>query len=295
MRVRILFFGQLKEVAGRERDTLELPEGARVSDLLRRCAEVSPALEPYYDVMAVALNQEYSERGAPLHEGDEVALIPPVSGGSGKDTGGGDTKKAAVHARSLGPEGPRDDALLRRAAAGGGGRAAKNQANAGEGTRATKAAIVRKKIDAVRLIEAIKRPEDGAVAVFEGIVRNHSRNRRTLYLDYEAYELMALKKLEDLAEQARERFAVRDVALVHRLGRLEIGETSVLIVVASAHRAAAFDACRWLIDTLKKTVPIWKKEHFEGGAVWADGEPFPVEIAKAGDISPAAGKKPASK
>ena len=282
MRVRLLFFGQLKEVAGRERDTLELPDGARVSDLLQRYAEVSPALAPYYDVMAVALNQEYSERGAPLHEGDEVALIPPVSGGSGKDTGGGDTKKAAVHARSLGPEGPRDDALLRRAAAGG-------------GAHATKADIVRERIDSQSLIQAIKRPEDGAVAVFEGIVRNHSRNRRTLYLDYEAYEPMALKKLEELAEQARERFAVREVALVHRLGRLEIGETSVLIVVASAHRAAAFDACRWLIDTLKKTVPIWKKEHFEGGAVWADGEPFPEEIAKAGDNSPAAGKNPASK
>ena len=309
MRVRLLFFGQLKEVAGRERDTLELPEGARVTDLLRRYAEVSPALEPYYDVMAVALNQEYSERAALLHEGDEVALIPPVSGGSGKHTGVGDTKKAAVHARSLGPEGPRDDALLRRAAAGG--RAAKNRAAAGEttqerekaarsegpdeGARATKAAIVRERIDSQSLIQAIKRPEDGAVAVFEGIVRNHSRNRRTLYLDYEAYEPMALKKLEDLAEQARERFAVREVALVHRLGRLEIGETSVLIVVASAHRAAAFDACRWLIDTLKKTVPIWKKEHFEGGAVWADGEPFPEEIAKAGDNSPAAGKNPASK
>jgi MoaE-MoaD fusion protein len=255
MRVRILFFGQLKEVAGRERDTLELPEGARVCDLLQRYAETAPALRSYYDAMAVALNQEYSEAGATLHDGDEVALIPPVSGGST----GGETP-------------PGQPAGRRRYAC-----------------------IVWEKIDTPTVVEGIKRPEDGAVAMFEGIVRNHSRNRRTLYLDYEAYEQMALKKLEELAEQALAQFAVREVAIVHRLGRLEIGETSVLIVVASAHRGAAFDACRWLIDTLKKTVPIWKKEHFEDGAVWADGESFPGEIARAGDISSTVRNKPASK
>jgi molybdopterin synthase catalytic subunit len=94
---------------------------------------------------------------------------------------------------------------------------------------------------------------------------------------------MALKQMEELAAQALRDFEIRDVAIVHRLGRLEIGETSVSIVVASAHRAAAFEACRWLIDTLKKTVPIWKKEYFEDGAVWADGEPFPAEIPRAED------------
>ena len=118
----------------------------------------------------------------------------------------------------------------------------------------------------------------GAVAMFEGIVRNHSRGRRTLYLDYEAYESMAINEMQRLANAALEQFKIRDVRLVHRLGRIAIGDTSVLIVVASAHRAAAFEACRWLIDTLKKTVPIWKKEYFEDGAVWADGEPFPGEI-----------------
>jgi molybdopterin synthase catalytic subunit len=111
-------------------------------------------------------------------------------------------------------------------------------------------------------------------------VRNQTRSRRTLYLDYEAYEEMARQQMESLAEQALRQFQIRDVSLVHRLGRLEIGEASVLIVVASAHRAAAFDACRWLIDTLKRTVPIWKKEHFEDGAVWADGEPFPAEVLR---------------
>lgn len=129
------------------------------------------------------------------------------------------------------------------------------------------------------VVDALKAGSDGAVCVFDGIVRNNTRGRETLYLDYEAYREMALKQMNELAEQAIEKFGVRDVALLHRLGRLQVGETSVLIVVASAHRGAAFDACRWLIDTLKKQVPIWKKETFVDGAVWADGEPFPDGVS----------------
>lgn len=140
--------------------------------------------------------------------------------------------------------------------------------------------LTREPIPTARWMESIRRPSDGAVTVFDGIVRNHTRTRRTLFLDYEAYEEMAEAQLRELAQAARERFAVRAVTIIHRLGRLEIGETSVLIVVASAHRAPALDASRWLIDTLKRTVPIWKKETFEDGAVWADGEPFPDQIAQ---------------
>jgi molybdopterin synthase catalytic subunit len=109
-------------------------------------------------------------------------------------------------------------------------------------------------------------------------VRDNTRGRKTLYLDYEAYEEMALAQMQKLAREAAERFAIDRVGVVHRLGRLEIGESSIVIVVTSAHRAAAFDACRWLIDTLKRTVPVWKKEHFADGAVWKDGEPFPTEL-----------------
>ena len=115
----------------------------------------------------------------------------------------------------------------------------------------SRAAIVREPIDTQAVLERIKRPEDGAAIVFEGVVRNNTRGRKTLYLDYEAYEEMALKQMEELAVQAVGQFHVRDVAVVHRLGRLEIGETSVLIVVASGHRGAAYEASRWLIDTLK--------------------------------------------
>lgn len=145
--------------------------------------------------------------------------------------------------------------------------------------------LTREAIPADALVAAVKQGTDGAVVVFDGIVRNNTRGRRTLYLDYEAYEEMAEKQMAEISAQAIEKFGVRAVTLVHRLGRLEIGETSVLIVVASAHRGAAFDACRWVIDTLKKTVPIWKKESFADGAVWADGEPFPPElVAGAPDI-----------
>lgn len=130
------------------------------------------------------------------------------------------------------------------------------------------------------VLSRLKRSQDGAAVVFEGVVRDNTRGRRTLFLEYEAYEPMVLKQMESLREQARARFGVEGISIIHRLGRLEIGETSVLIVVASAHRGVAFEACRWIIDTLKKTVPIWKKEHFEDGAVWADGELFPEEIQR---------------
>jgi molybdopterin synthase catalytic subunit/molybdopterin converting factor small subunit len=243
MRVRVLFFGMLKDLAGRGTDTVELAEGATLADLLAHYRSGIPRLEPYVTSLALSINQEYAAVGTALHDNDEVGLLPPVSGGA--------------------PE--------------------RHGAPAGGGTSKTHAAIVQGRIDVQRLLEAIKCPADGAVVTFEGIVRDHSRKRRTLYLDYEGYEPMARKRLEALAVEAQTKFAIDEVAVVHRLGRLEIGETSVVIAVSAAHRAAAFDACRWLIDTLKKTVPIWKKEHFADGAVWADGEPFPAEISAAPD------------
>jgi len=142
--------------------------------------------------------------------------------------------------------------------------------------------FTRDAIEAEALIAAAKHGEDGAVIVFDGIVRNNSRGRQTLYLDYEAYEEMATKQMKELAREAITRFEVRNVAIIHRLGRLQVGETSVLIIVSSVHRARAYEASRFLIDTLKKTVPIWKKETFADGAVWADGEPFPPGYAVEG-------------
>ena len=233
MRVRVLYFGILKELAGKAGHDLDLPERSSSADLMRLVSAGNARVAGMLAVSAVAVNQQYAGAETILHEGDEVALMPPVSGGS-------------------------EPASLRSA----------------------HCALVCERIDAAELLGRLKQGDDGAAVAFDGVVRNNTRGRRTLYLEYEAYEQMALPQMEMLAEKALGQFPVRDVAIVHRLGRLEIGETSVLIVVASAHRAAAFDACRWLIDTLKQTVPIWKKEHFDDGAVWADGEPFPDEIVK---------------
>jgi molybdopterin synthase catalytic subunit len=229
MRVCVLYFGMLKDLAGQGSESIELPAGAVVSDLLVRFGDLYGVPE-FMLSLAVSVNQEYANLHVQLHDGDEVGLLPPVSGGAA-----GLPAPAAI---------PR-----------------------------TK--LVQERIDCEAIIAAVKQPADGACVVFEGIVRNHSRGRETLFLDYEAYEPMAAKQLEKLAGEALNKFTVRELAVIHRLGKLEIGETSVLIVVVAAHRGPAFEACRWLIDTLKRTVPIWKKEHFADGAVWADGDPFP--------------------
>ncbi len=130
--------------------------------------------------------------------------------------------------------------------------------------------LVRQPIDVREMRERMSRPEDGAVVAFEGVVRNHARGRKVNHLEYQAYESMALKKMAEIELQARLQFDIREVEIVHRLGRLEHGECSVAIIVAAAHRAPAFDACRFAIDTLKKTVPIWKKEFYEDGEVWIE-------------------------
>ncbi len=239
MKIGVLFFGVLKDLVGRPAETVDLPEGAAVREVLFYYARRVSGFEEMMTSLAISVNREYAGADRLLREGDEVGLLPPVSGGS---AGGGD-----VGAELAGD-----------------------------------VRIVRGPIDRESVAGRLKRPEDGAAVIFEGVVRNNTRGRRTLYLDYEAYEAMALTQMESLAREARTRFGVRGASIVHRLGRLEIGETSVLVVVAAAHRGAAFDACRWIIDTLKKTVPIWKKEYFEDGAVWADGEAFPEEIRAAG-------------
>jgi molybdopterin synthase catalytic subunit len=132
--------------------------------------------------------------------------------------------------------------------------------------------LVKAPIDPAALIHHVRADQDGAIVTFDGFVRNESHGRATKFLEYEAYEPMALGKMKEIAAALHQKFSIHRLAIIHRLGRLEIGETSVFIAVSAPHRAAAFDACRFAIDTLKRTVPIWKKEFFEDGAIWADGE-----------------------
>lgn len=144
--------------------------------------------------------------------------------------------------------------------------------------------LVQAAIDPAALVRHVRAGQDGAIVTFDGFVRNESHGRATKYLEYEAYEPMAMAKMREIGAQLHEKFAIHRVAMVHRLGRLDIGETSVFIAISAPHRAAAFEACRFAIDALKRTVPIWKKEYFQDGAIWAQGE-----------IPPAAPKaKPAS-
>jgi molybdopterin synthase catalytic subunit len=238
MQVRVLPFGVLKDWLGASPVTVELREGASVAELLQHISQGRPA--PWLRSIAVSVNAEFASAAHVLKEGDEVGLLPPVSGGAPRPADSADLKEEELPAA---------------------------------------AELTREPIDAEKLIASVKRGEDGAVLVFDGIVRNHSRGRQTLYLDYEAYEELALRQMRALVQEAIQRFGIRGAWIVHRLGRLKIGETSVLIVVASAHRAQAYEASRWLIDTLKKTVPIWKKETFVDGQVWAAGEPFPANLA----------------
>lgn len=232
MQVKVLFFGQLKELVGTGEEQVELPAGAAVADLLARYRLRVPHWADMQPSLAVAVNQEYAEPDAPLRADDEVAFLPPVSGGA--------------------PEAGTPDRIE----------------------------LTRQPIPTAEIAAALKAPADGAVVVFEGIVRNHAAGRETLHLDYEAYEPMAVAALRELAAELRARFALDGLALVHRLGRLEIGETSVLVVVTAAHRAAAFDACRAAIEQIKRAVPIWKKETSADGSAWVEGTPLPATASR---------------
>lgn len=223
MRVRVLFFGQLREIVGVAEEDAELSDGARVDDLFERYGRRFPKLAEFRSSIIASVNRECAAWSAPLFDGDEVAFLPPVSGG----------QQVAV---------------------------------LGDVFR-----LVREPIRSAEIVEKLKAPEDGAVVTFDGFVRNSFKGRKTLYLEYEAYDPMALAKMQEIGAQVRSQFPIHRLAIVHRLGRLEIGETSVLIAVSSPHRAEAFDACRFAIDALKRCVPIWKKEFFADGAAWGEG------------------------
>lgn len=220
MKIKVLFFGFIHDLTRLREEQVELGEGETLQGL-RRLYEIRfPRIGELAGSLLFAVNQQMAEPLAVLHEGDEVAFMPPVSGGT-------------------------DDSCYR---------------------------LTDERISTSDFSGSLHSPSDGAVVTFEGVVRNHSNHRKTLYLEYEAYEPMAVRKMQEIGAEARQRFDVRSIGIIHRTGRLDIGETSVAIVVTAAHRRPAFEACQYLIDRLKLVVPIWKKEYFEDGAVWAEGE-----------------------
>ncbi|HXS95785.1 MAG TPA: molybdenum cofactor biosynthesis protein MoaE [Candidatus Limnocylindrales bacterium] len=237
MRTRILFFGILKEIAGRPADTLDVPEGSDLRTVFAHYADRFPRLRDMSGSIVIARNHEFAPLSTAVADGDEIAFLPPVSGGS----------NCIAEIVETG----RYFALTRHA------------------------------IDVKGAIARILTGAEGAVVTFEGTVRNNTAGRPTRFLDYEAYEPMALKTMAQLGRDIAADHPITGIAIVHRLGRMLIGETSVAVIVASPHRRLAFETALEGIDRLKKTVPIWKKEYFADGEVWVEGE-WGADVSHAG-------------
>ena len=218
-RLTIKLFATLRERAQASELARELPDGISVGEIWQRMLIEFPALGGHTHGVAFAVNHEYVEADYRPRDHDEVAFIPPVSGG--------------IDAPWIGP-----------------------------------ISIGLAPVDVAALADAVADAAAGATVTFVGTTRRDNAGRQVLRLEYEAYEPMALREMRKLADEAGRRFGIVRIAIQHRIGVVAIGEVSVAIAVSAAHRAEAFDACRFAIDRLKEIVPIWKKEHFEGGEIW---------------------------
>lgn len=234
--VRVLFFGAAREIVGIDELGIKLRFPATVASAFEDVLETFPNLrERFGRSLLVAVNQEYAPGSREVQAGDELAVFPPVSGGS--------SSAADSIARDF-------------------------------------FELTTEPIDVGAVARRIVLRECGATVTLDGYVREWTKGRRTLYLTYEAYAPMALTELKRLVERAHVQFDIAQIGIVHRTGRLEIGETSVVISVSAPHRRAAFECCEWAIKELKRSVPIWKKEFFEGGEVWVEGEGVPDVLLK---------------
>jgi MoaE-MoaD fusion protein len=228
MRARVLFFGMLREVVGLSAEEIDLPEGADLASVFERYAARQPRLRELAPSIVAARNLEFAGLTTIVTDGDELAFLPPVSGGI---------------ERLLEIQSGRHYFALTRDA-----------------------------IDTRAIVSRLLSGAEGAVVTFEGTVRNNTKGRPTRYLDYECYEAMALQVMAKIGCEVAHDFSVSRVAMVHRLGRMLVGETSVAVIVTAPHRHPAFEAALEGINRLKRTVPIWKKEHFVDGEVWVEGE-----------------------
>lgn len=223
MRVSVKLFAGLKEIVGGDLEEHFDDTEVTVSTLTERLAQTHPKLEPYLSGLAVAINDEYIlGEDELLHDGDEVALIPPISGGAAS------TPHYLVTAGELDPQALRD---------------------------------------------LVRTDRSGAVVVFEGVVRDHHEGYDVERIEYEAYDSMATKQLQAVAEAVLDELPVHDIAVHHRTGMLEIGEASLLVAVSAEHRAEAFAAALRVVDRVKESVPVWKREFTPDGAVWQEGHP----------------------
>ncbi len=231
MQIQVLFFGMLKDIVGRSEERLELPGPVAVNGVFAHYAEQYPRLREMASSIVLARNQEFADGAAAVADGDEIAFLPPVSGGN---------------------SGPYTHVI--------------------EDAAGHFFALTRQPIDIKQVAARLLRGEDGAIVHFEGVVRNNTKGRATRFLDYECYEGMAVKMMASIGREVAASYEVGRVGMVHRLGRMEIGETSVAVIVCSPHRRAAFEAALEGINRLKKLVPVWKKEYFADGEVWVEGD-----------------------
>jgi molybdopterin synthase catalytic subunit len=248
--VRVLFFGAARDAASTGETTLSLSPRATARDAFALLLETYPDLRRFRASLLVAVNQSYArDLEVELNDGDEMAVFPPVSGGS-EDLPAASNDESITH-----------------------------DADAQDFFELTTDAI-----DVGAIARRVVPPRCGATVTLDGYAREWTKGRRTLHLVYEAYAPMALAEMRRLGHEAHSRFDIAHIGIVHRTGRTNIGETSVAISVSAPHRRAAFEACEWAIRELKRTVPIWKKEFFEDGSIWVEGEGAPENLQSGGTV-----------
>jgi molybdopterin synthase catalytic subunit len=254
--VKLLLFGAARDAVGQGEIDISLRGNSTAANAFEQVLEKFPALRRFGRSLLLAVNQEYASGDREVHDGDELALFPPVSGGSDLETES--LTDANTGTANPGSAGVSPASTLN---------ATKTPPNPHDFFELTTDPI-----DVGAVARRVVLPECGATVTLDGYAREWTRGRQTLHLVYEAYLPMAQRELERLGREAHQRFEIAHLGIVHRTGRLEIGETSVVIAVSAPHRQAAFAACEWAIRELKRTVPIWKKEVFADGEVWVEGE-----------------------